>query len=264
MIKIIFLPDIIGKIGRRAVTKNLPKLINKYQPDLIIANAENLAHGIGFTEKTLLEMTEAGIGVFTSGNHVWKKAGADEILNSANSPIIRPANYSKKRAGMGWKEIEIGQNKIIVVNLLGKVYIDEDVACPFKTMEKIIQNNKKAIFIVDFHAEATSEKTAFANYFDGKISAVIGTHTHVPTCDQRILSEGTAFVTDAGMIGYYDSIIGAEKKQVFNLFLGTGTSGKKHDLPDKGTCQFNGIYLEINNKTGQATKIERLDQLIKV
>lgn len=264
MLKIIFLPDIIGKIGRAAVKKQLPLLIKKYRPHLVIANAENLAHGIGFTEKTLAEMTAVGVGVFTSGNHAWKKADADKILNDPNTPIIRPANYPGKKSGAGWKAIKIGQNKIMVVNLLGRVYIKEEVNCPFKTLEKIIKKNPGAIFIVDFHGEATSEKNALAQYFDGRVATVIGTHTHVPTCDERVLEKGTGFVTDGGMIGYYDSVIGADKYQVFNLFLETGKSSKKHDLPEKGLCQFNAIYLEIDEKTKKTKMIKRLDRVIKI
>ncbi|MEK7653627.1 MAG: TIGR00282 family metallophosphoesterase, partial [Patescibacteria group bacterium] len=211
MIKILFLSDIVGKIGRKAVIKELPKLKSRYHPDLVIANAENLAHGIGFTRKTLAEMIEAGVDLFTSGNHAWEKAGADEILNQKDSSVLRPANYPAKKSGVGVKELKISKKKVVVVNLLGKVFIKDRVADPFKMMKKIIREHGKAIYLVDFHAEATSEKTAFANYFDGKIAAVIGTHTHVPTSDERILADGTGYITDAGMIGYYDSVIGADK-----------------------------------------------------
>jgi hypothetical protein len=260
MIKILFLSDIVGKIGRKAVVEYLPKLIKQYEPDLVIANAENLAHGIGFTNSTLEEIKEAGVHICTSGNHAWKKAGSDEILNLNNPYVIRPANYPSKKSGKGYKAIEIGKNNIIVVNLLGKVYIDEEeVDSPFKVMERILKKlDKHDIVLVDFHAEATSEKTAFANYFDGQVSAVLGTHTHVQTADERILEKGTVFITDVGMTGYYDSIIGSDKNQIFNLFLGQGKSSKRHDLPDKGKVLFNGAYLEINAKTGKAHKIERI------
>jgi len=216
MIKIIFLADIIGKIGRRAVVQYLPELKKEYKPDLTIANVENLAHGIGFTQKTLDEMLDAGVDLFTSGNHAWRKGGSDDILNQENSLVIRPANYEDSKSGVGVRQLEIGQNKLIVVNLLGKVFIDEEVDNPFTTLEGIIKKYKKSLILVDFHAEATSEKNAFGLYFDGKVAAVLGTHTHVPTCDQRILSGGTGYITDAGMIGHYDSVIGADKNQIFN------------------------------------------------
>jgi metallophosphoesterase (TIGR00282 family) len=264
MIKIIFLADIIGKIGRKGVTKYLPILKKELRPDLVIANAENLAHGIGFTQKTLDEMTAAGVDFFTSGNHAWKKGTADEILDADDPIVIRPANYPSKKSGVGYKEFKIAQNKLIVVNLLGEVFIEDKVGNPFKAMERIIAKFGKAIYFVDLHAEATSEKTAFAQYFDGKVTAVVGTHTHVQTADERILKNGTGFITDAGMIGYYDSIIGADKKQIFNMFLGTGKSSAKHDMPETGDCQFNGIYLEIDEKKNIVSKIKRLSKIVKI
>lgn len=264
MIKIIFIADIVGKIGRRGLDQYLPKLKTKYKPDLVIANAENIAHGIGFTQKTLNEALEAGVDFFTSGNHAWGKAGSDEILNKKPALVIRPINYGSKKSGVGYQEIEIGSNKLIVVNLIGKVFIPDVHESPFKALEKIIKKYKDHIVIVDFHAEATSEKNALAQYFDGKVAAVIGTHTHVPTADHRILEDGTGFVTDAGMVGYYNSVIGANKGQIFNLFLEKGKSSKKHDVPDHGDCQFNAIYLEINPKTKKTVKIERLDKIINI
>jgi len=264
MVKIIFIGDIVGKIGRRATSQYLPKLKSKYKPDIIIANAENLAHGIGFTQKTLNEVIDAGVDFFTSGNHAWGKAGSDEVLNNKPPIIIRPENYRGKKSGVGYQEIKIGQNKLIVVNLLGEVFISESLNSPFKTLEKIVKKYKKNIIIVDFHAEATSEKNALGQYFDGKVSAVLGTHTHVPTIDTKILKKGTGYVTDVGMVGYYDSIIGADKNQIFNLFLDKGKSSKKHDLPESGQCQFNAIYLEIDSKTNKVIKIKRLDKIINV
>lgn len=274
MIKIIFLADIVGKIGRQAVSKYLPQLRKQCQPDLVIANAENLAHGIGFTQKTLDEMREAGVDFFTSGNHAWAKGKADEILNKIDPIIIRPANYPQKKSGQGMKilagsdsqalALKIGQKKLIVVNLQGRVFMKEKVACPFKTLENLLKSHPKDIVLVDFHAEATSEKTALAEYFDGRVSAVIGTHTHVPTADERILEKGAAYITDAGMIGYYRSIIGAAKEQIFNLFLKTGKSSQKHDLPETGEVQFNAIYLEIDPKSRKAAKIKRLSKIIKI
>ena len=151
-----------------------------------------------------------------------------------------------------------------MVNLLGEVFIDEKVASPFRTMDNILKISQKSLVLVDFHAEATSEKIAFAQYFDGKIAAVIGTHTHVQTADERILAKGTGYLTDAGMVGYYDSIIGANKEQIYNLFLGSGKSSKKHDLPNSGLCEFNAVYLEIDEKEKVTHKIERINKVVKV
>src|SRR3989344_755607 len=274
MLKIIFLADIVGKIGRRATAKYLPKLKKQYQPDLVIANAENIAHGIGFTQKTLNEVVAAGVDFFTSGNHAWGKANSDEVLNQKPPLIIRPANYRGKKSGLGVLEItpkpnsalakKISQNKLIVVNLMGKVFVPDKLNNPFKALAKIIKKYKNSIIIVDFHAEATSEKNALAQYFNGQVAAVLGTHTHVPTSDVKIFDKGTGFVTDIGMVGYYDSVIGANKDQIFNLFLEEGQSSKKHDLPDSGECQFNAVYLEIDPKTKKTVKIKRLDKIIKV
>ena len=264
MIKIIFLADIVGKVGRRAVQQYLPKLKRQYHPDLVIANAENLAHGVGFTRSTLAEMSAAGVDFFTSGNHAWKKANSDEILDERNALVIRPANYMEKKSGRGFKLLKIGQNKIIVVNLLGRVFIPEKLDCPFRVMEKILARHPKAVAIVDFHGEATSEKVAFGQYFAGQVAAVIGTHTHVPTADERIIAPGTAFITDAGMIGLADSVIGADKRTIWQMFLGHGKSSGKHDLPDSGPCEFDAVYLEIDEKSSQAKKIKRLNKIIEV
>lgn len=264
MLKIIFISDVIGKVGRNAIRQYLPKLQKKYKPHLVIANAENLAHGIGFTKKTLEEIRESGINFFTTGNHAWKKAGSDEILNDKDYPIIRPANYKEKKSGVGYKAVFVGKHKLIVVNLLGEVFMEESVNSPFKIMEKLLKKFDSKNIIVDFHCEATSEKVAFANYFDGKISAVIGTHTHVQTADARILDSGTGFITDAGMVGYYDSVIGANKDQIMNLFLGTGKSSKKHDLPENGPVEFDAVYVEIDSKNGKCKKIDRIREIIQV
>ncbi|MFA6525826.1 MAG: TIGR00282 family metallophosphoesterase [Candidatus Buchananbacteria bacterium] len=270
MIKIIFIADIVGKIGRNAVRDYLPTLKSKYKPDVIIANAENLAHGIGATQKTLDEMKDAGVDMFTSGNHIWEKGGSDEMLENPENKLIRPANFAAKLAGMGHIEYSIGEIKLNVVNLMGKVFYGwerekkEILHDPFKTLEKIISSDRQGIYLVDFHAEATSEKAALANYFDGRVAAVLGTHTHIQTADEKILPEGTGFITDAGMVGYYDSIIGADKQQIYHLFMKTGQSSKKHDLPSQGVATFNAVYLEIDEKSRKTVKIERINEIINV
>jgi metallophosphoesterase (TIGR00282 family) len=264
MVKIIFIGDVIGKIGRRALAKHLPVLKEKYKPDVVIANAENIAHGIGFTVNTLAEASAAGVDVFTSGNHTWGKSGSDKILNQKPPIIIRPANHIGRKSGVGKVEINIGQNKLIVINLLGKVFISENLHSPFKVLEKLLKKHKNDMVLVDFHAEATSEKNALGQYFDGRVSAVLGTHTHVPTADNRVLAGGTGYITDIGMVGYYDSVIGSRKDQIFNLFLEKGKSSKKHDAPDIGKCQFNAVYLEIDPKTNKTTKIKRLDKIVNI
>ncbi|MFA5124894.1 MAG: TIGR00282 family metallophosphoesterase [Patescibacteria group bacterium] len=270
MIKILFIADIVGKIGRNAVKQELPRLRKKYKPDLVIANAENLAHGIGATQKTIDEMKEVGIDAFTSGNHIWEKAGSDIMLDDEHNKLIRPANYPTKKSGRGQLIINIGENKLIVVNLMGRVFFDcgdrerDALHDPFKTLDKIISEDRRALYLVDFHAEATSEKIALANYFDGRVTAVFGTHTHVQTADERILSKGTAYISDAGMVGYADSVIGADKQQIYNLFLKIGQTSKKHDVPSRGQAVLNGIYLELDEKSRRAGKIERINKTVEV
>lgn len=285
MIKILFISDIVGKIGRNAVIQHLPALKKKYEPDVVIANAENLAHGIGATQKTLDEMKAVGVDMFTSGNHIWEKGGSDEMLENPENRLIRPANFPAKLAGQGFITLSlplnlpagggeerwsVGEIKLNVISLMGKVYYGwekdkkEILHDPFKTLSKIIAQDRHGLYLVDFHAEATSEKAALANYFDGRIAAVIGTHTHVQTADEKILPDGTGFITDAGMVGYSDSVIGSDKQQIYHLFLKTGQSSKKHDLPSTGLAIFNAVYLEIDESTRQAVKLERINELIEV
>lgn len=270
MFKILFIPDIVGKIGRNTIRQELPKLKKKYQPDVIIANAENSAHGIGATQKILDELKELGIDVFTSGNHIWEKGSSDAMLDDESNNLVRPANYPSKKSGVGVINLNIGEIKLSVVNLQGRVYYgwekenSDHLHCPFRTLEKIIADDRKALYFIDFHADATSEKSALATYFDGKVSAIVGTHTHIQTADQKILEDGTAFITDAGAVMAQDSVIGADKKQVWNLFLKTGQTSKKHDLPATGTAILNAIYLEIDKKTRKAKKIERVYKVVEV
>ncbi len=270
MVKILFIADIVGKIGRNALKQELPRLKKAYQPDLTIANVENLAHGIGATQKTLDEMKAIGIDLFTSGNHIWEKGGSDEMLDNPDNKIVRPANFPTKKSGVGSVEIKIGEIKLNVVNLMGKVYYGwekdkkEILHDPFKTLDKIISKDRQALYLVDFHADATSEKSALANYFDGRVVAVLGTHTHVQTADERILPLGAGFISDAGMVGYYDSIIGADKQQIYNLFSQIGQSSKKHDLPSTGWSIINAVYLEIDDVSRRTTKIERINEIINV
>jgi len=264
-IKILFLADIFGRLGRQGVIKELPRLKKKYQPNLTIANAENLAHGRGVTKNTILEMQDAGIDFFTSGNHVWDKKDAVTILEQKNSPLIRPANYRTGTAGQGEKLLNIGENSILVINLIGRVFISDDYNCPFKQASKILKKyNKENLsgIIIDFHAEATSEKVALGHYLDGQVSAVIGTHTHIQTADEKILEQGTAYITDAGMIGPQDSVIGLEKKMIIKNYLTNQT--KSADVPKSGPCIFNAIYLEIDPKIARTKKIQRINKIIKI
>lgn len=259
MIKILFFGDIMGKIGRKGLAAVLPELKRQYKPDLTIANAENLAHGAGASRKTLEEMRQAGVDCFTSGNHIWDKSGIDEVFLSADITVLRPANYPQGVKGKGEAIVEASGKMVLVVNLMGRVFFKENLDCPFRTMDKILKQyegeNLQAI-VVDFHAEATSEKTAFGHYLDGRVSAVFGTHTQVPTADEQILPKGTGYITDAGMSGAKDSVIGVAKEGPLAQFL-TQTP-QRFEIPEQGICSINGVLVQVDEKTRKATSIERV------
>jgi metallophosphoesterase (TIGR00282 family) len=264
-LKILMFGDVVGKIGRRAVAKILPQLKKKYDPDLVLANAENLAHGIGITTKTLNEMIEAGIEFFTSGDHIFDKKEAIEILEKKDSPLIRPANFPSGVPGVGAKLLEIGTKKVLMINLIGRVFFKNQYDCPFRGADEILNEYKNinpSAIIVDFHAEATSEKNALAQYLDGRVSAVLGTHTHVGTDDFQILPEGMAYVTDIGMVGAKDSVIGVDKKNILKNFL--TQIPQLHEIPEEGICVVNAIYLEINPKTKKAIKIKKIKEEVEI
>ncbi len=264
-IKILFFGDIFGKIGRQGMKKILPKLKTQYQFDLILANAENLTHGRGVNNASIKEMMDIGINLFTSGNHIWDKKDAYIILNKKDSPLLRPANYPPGTAGQGEKLVKIGVNSILVINLIGRVFFREDFDCPFRAIDKILEKYKKenlAGIIVDFHAEATSEKVAMGHYLNGRVSAILGTHTHVQTADEQILNKGTAYITDLGMTGPKNSVIGLDKKNIISNFL--SQINKSADIPETDLCQINGVYIEINSKNKKTIKIERINQNAKI
>ncbi|MFA6215288.1 MAG: TIGR00282 family metallophosphoesterase [Patescibacteria group bacterium] len=263
--KILFFGDIIGKIGRRGLKAVLPELKKEYQPDLVIANAENAAHGIGVTKKILEELISAGVDFFTSGNHVFSKPEANELLSVKDPLLLRPANYPPKVSGVGYRVIEVGSRQVLVVNLLGRVFMKENFDCPFRAIDEILQRHAKkdlAAVIIDFHAEATSEKVAFGWYVAGRASAVLGTHTHVPTADFKILPGGTAYISDVGMVGATDSVIGDKKEPIIKNFL--DQLAISLEIPEEGEVEVNGVLVDIDEKTKQARSIIRVDRKVKV
>lgn len=263
--KILFFGDIVGKIGRKAIVKILPELKKEFEPDLVIANVENLAHGTGITKKTLCEIGNVGVDFFTSGNHVFKKPEANEILSDSTSNLIRPANYIADLPGQGYKIIEVGSRSILIINLLGRVFIPEELSCPFKKLDEILAEVKVdnlAGIIVDFHAEATSEKVAFGWYADGRVSAVLGTHTHVPTSDPKILPAGTAYITDIGMVGAVDSVIGNTKEPIIKSFL--NDTNHVMEIPESGQVDVNAVILAIDSNTKKALELFRVDRKVQV
>jgi metallophosphoesterase (TIGR00282 family) len=259
--KILILGDIVGRPGRRILKELLPDCIRKYGADMVIANGENAASGNGITEDVAREIYDSGVDVITMGNHTWdKKQILDFIDHDTN--IIRPANYPPGTPGRGWTvyEIKAGMPKVAVLNLMGRVYLNP-IDCPFRGADAILEEIHKEtpVVIVDFHAEATSEKIAMGWYLDGKVSAVVGTHTHVQTADERILPQGTAYITDMGMTGPRDSVLGIKPDIILKKFL--SQMPVRFEIAE-GTAQINAVCITVDDKTGLAAHIERIN-LIK-
>ena len=260
--KILFLGDIVGKPGRKALAEILPQWKKEYEPDFVIANGENMAHGSGFTVRGFDDVVSAGVDFFTSGNHWSRKDDGLTLFSNKKNPIIRPANWPGDVPGQGYKIIEVGTTKVAIINLMGQLFMDKQLDSPFYKLDEILKeiDEKIKVKIIDFHAEATSEKVAFGWYVDGRVSAVLGTHTHVPTADARILLKGTGYVTDVGMCGSSDSIIGDDREVRLNQFLNQMPA--KHEIQEQGPMQVNGVLLEIDNSSGKTESIERLDCII--
>lgn len=254
--KVLFIGDIIGEPGRKMVRAQLRGLMDAHRPDLVIANGENAAGGFGITAEIADELLFLGIDVLTSGNHVWDKKEIAPYL-AKQDRLIRPANYPVGNPGAGSVVIStLSGVKAAVLNLEGRVFMS-NLEDPFRFAEREIERLKREtpIVVIDFHAEATSEKIALAWHLDGKASAVIGTHTHVQTADERILPAGTAFITDVGMTGPTDSVIGVRKEQAIARFL--YQTPHRFEIP-KGPVHLNAVLIAVDETTGKATSIERI------
>jgi hypothetical protein len=254
--KVLFIGDIVGKAGRRAIREGLPKLVERLKIEFVIANAENAAGGFGITKPVGEEIFSLGVNVLTSGNHIWDKKEAISYIQEENR-LLRPANYPATVPGNGSIVLNTHRHeKIAVLNISGRVFMNH-VDCPFRVAKAEIQRLKEQskIIIVDFHAEATSEKLAFGWYLDGEVSAVIGTHTHVQTADETILPKGTAFITDVGMTGPIDSVIGIKKEQIIGKFL---NSIPVRFETAKGESILSAVVIDINSQSGFATDIQRI------
>ena len=243
--------DIVGKPGRKAVGEILAGLRHEYDIDLVIGNSENAAGGLGLTLSTARELFDSGIDVITTGNHVWAQKEIIPYLDSELA-LLRPLNYPPKNPGRGY----LFKDSVLVVNLVGRVFMG-NFDCPFRGMDQLLAElkPKPPVIIVDFHAEATSEKMAMGRYLDGRVSAVLGTHTHVGTIDAQVLPKGTAYVTDIGMTGPMDSIIGDDAEMVLRRFL----TALPHRLSvGTGKVMLNTILVRVDDKSGRAVNIERL------
>jgi len=247
--------DIVGRPGRRAVRNLLPGLRFDLELDMVIANAENAAGGKGLTPQTAQEILNSGVDVLTSGNHIWAQKEITPYLDG-RLPILRPLNYSPYVSGQGY----LVWDQVMVVNLAGRTFMG-DADCPFRAMDQLLEGfpDRPPITIVDLHAEATSEKNAMGHYLDGRVSAVLGTHTHVGTSDARVLPNGTAYITDIGMVGPSISIIGNDIEAVIQRFL----TQIPHRLPlGQGPIIFNSVLIEVEQSTGKAISIERVDRKV--
>lgn len=249
---ILFIGDIVGKLGRQLTKELLPELKKELAADLVIANGENAAHGVGITLKIYDELMEMGIDVLTMGNHIWdNKEFIKDVDKCPN--LVRPANYPPMVPGKDHIIIK----GVGIINLVGRIFM-QPVDCPFRTAEPLIEKIKKEakIVIVDMHAEASSEKMAMGFFLDGKVSAVIGTHSHVMTADEQILPNGTAYITDLGMVGAQHSVIGVQIKPILERFL--TQMPRKYDPEEKGPGIFNAVFLKIDAETGKALEIKRI------
>ncbi len=254
--RLLLIGDVVGRSGRRAVKVNLGSLKKELKLDFVIANGENAAGGFGITKEVAQELFSSGVDVLTMGNHVWDKKEALEYIDR-EIRIVRPANYPPGTPGLGANVYETRDKvKIGVINLLGRVFL-QDMDCPFRKAEKMVAKMKEEahVVVVDLHAEATSEKIAMGWYLAGKVSAVVGTHTHVQTADECILPGGTAYITDLGMTGPRESVIGVKKEIIIDRFITR--------LPQRfeiatGLFQFNAVVVDIDEETGEASSISRI------
>ncbi len=262
---ILFIGDIVGKIGRKAIAKILPKLKKELKTDLVVANAENSAHGAGVTESIIKELQKCGVDYFTTGDHAFRNKKDLDIFNKL--PVLRPANFSPHAPGQGHAIIEVKGRLVLLINLVGRIFMSGDHECPFHKLNEILANpdlpiKKVSAIIIDVHAETTSEKVNIGHFADGRASAVLGTHTHIMTADHKVTDKGTAYITDVGMAGVADESIGIAKEGTLKTFL---TQIKEpHVIPEKGRAIFNSVLVQISTKTKKATSIKPITQFVNI
>jgi len=255
--RILFVGDVVGSPGRRILKSVLPRLRGELCPDLVVVNGENAAGGNGLTPATADEIFRAGSDVVTSGNHIWDRKEIHPYLDR-HERLLRPANYPDPAPGGGVCVLEAHDGTpTAVVNLMGRVFLAA-LDDPFRAADAILRElrDRARVILVDFHAEATSEKVAFGWHLDGRVAAVVGTHTHVPTADERVLPRGTAFITDVGMTGPYDSVIGVDKSLVLDRFL---SQRPARFTPATGDVRLASVVIEVSPRTGLAESIRRLE-----
>ena len=263
LVRCLLIGDIIGKPGREATYQLLPSLRTELDLDMVVANGENIAAGAGLTPRLADELLDGGIDVITSGNHIWDKREIYDYLDT-DRPVLRPINYPDDAPGRGWTVHQTGGGvEVAVINAMGRVFMNQ-LDSPFTRLDALLDEAAEplpAVRIVDFHCEVTSEKNAMGWYLDGRVSAVVGTHTHVPTADARILPKGTAYISDIGMTGPRDSIIGMKIETVLPRF--TGHLPTRFEVAD-GPVSFNAVVVEADAATGHASGIEQIQRLVEV
>ncbi len=261
---ILFIGDIMGRTGRDAIFELLPEVKEEYNIDYTIANGENASGGLGMNRNGYEELCRAGIDFFTMGNHTFSKKDIISLMNDGEN-IVRPANLTGETIGEGMAIVNVGNEKLAIINLIGRVYLDEGNESPFECAKKLIKKAKEKTknIIIDFHAEATSEKEALGYYLDGQISALLGTHTHIQTADERILPNGTAYITDVGRSGARDSVLGLDKDASIARFTLAPDEKKPPFNVARGKSQLCAVVIKINEETGLAEDIKRICVLQK-
>jgi metallophosphoesterase (TIGR00282 family) len=260
--RVLFLGDVVGKPGRRAVVESTPHLIATESLDFVIANCENASGGVGVDPRAASELLKAGVDVLTSGNHIWAKRDVVDYLRDSDV-LIRPLNFAPGVPGRGWTVRPSRSGvPIAVVNLIGRVFMN-NYDCPFRAADAALETigARARVVIVDMHAEATSEKAAMGWHLDGRVSAVVGSHTHVQTADERVLPDGTAYLTDAGMCGPRDSVIGVKRELVLDRFL---TQMPTRFEVATGPAMLQGAIIDVDEATGRARAITRVQQTVEV
>ncbi len=267
MLNILFIGDIVGKIGRKTIAKILPSLRKELKINFVIANAENIAHGSGITPETIQEILNSGVDYCTSGDHVFRKRKQAEKCFEDNLPVIRPANFPPSVSGKGYAVINYKKHKILLINLIGRVFMRMHYDCPFRKLDEILANknlakDKFSAIIIDIHAETASEKIALAYYAQGRVSAVFGTHTHVMTADHKIINKEMAYITDVGMVGYANGSLGVDKEGIIKTFL--EQINYAHQIPEKGEVVFNACLVKIDPRNAKANLIQPIIKFDKI
>lgn len=262
--KFLIFGDVVGTLGRQAIAKALPALREEYTPDAVIVNIENMAHGKGISPDTMKEALKWNVFAFTTGDHAWDNALGVDILNNSSVPIVRPANYPAGVPGKGYKVLQLGAYEVAIINLQGQVFFKNQPNNPFLVLDEILKEpdvQRASIKLLDFHAETTSEKRGMGWHADGRISALWGTHTHVPTADAQILPKGTGYITDTGMNGAYDSIIGMDKRAPIKQFL--TQLRVKMEPPEYGAMEVGALFIEVDPTTGKTTSIAQIRRILQ-